>query len=71
MTDSLPGWSGARRMNRWKGKLGGACEYYIILAIIEDAQRVPPCKWEYPTLMSASELQKLFEIMGLVHVIVK
>ena len=37
MTDSLPGWSGARRMNRWKGKLGGACEYYIILAIIEDA----------------------------------
>ena len=45
-------------VKRWKEKL----------VMMEDAWRVHPCGWEYPTLKSVSELQKLFEIIGLVIV---
>ena len=31
-----------------------------------DAQRLPPCGLEDPTQKSASELQKCFEVMGLI-----
>ena len=54
-------------MKRWKEKLVAVCEYCVVV-IMEDAQRVRLCGWEYPTLKSASELKKLFEIMRLVIV---
>ena len=64
----LPAGNGANWMKRGEEKLGAACEYCIIMVMMGDAYRVPPCGWEYPTLKSASELQKLFEVMGLVIV---
>ena len=33
-----------------------------------DALRLPPCGWEDTTNKSASELQNLFEVMGLITV---
>ena len=33
-----------------------------------DAQRLPPCGWEDTTNKPASELQNLFEVMGLITV---
>ena len=64
----LPAGNGANWTKRGEEKLGAACEYYITMVMMGDAYRVPPCGWEYPTLKSASELQKLFEAMGLVIV---
>ena len=66
--NSLPAGSGASWMKKRKEKLGTASEYCIILAMMEDTKRVPSCGWEYPTIKSASKLQKLFEVMGLVIV---
>ena len=43
-------------------------EYCIILVMMEDAYSVSHCRWGYPNLKSASELQKLFEVMVLVIV---
>ena len=51
-----------------KKKLGAACEYCMILVMMGDAQRVPPCGWEYPTIKFSSELQKWCKVMGLVIV---
>ena len=46
--------------------MGAACDYCIILLMMRDAQRLPPCGWEDPTHKSASELQIFFEVMKLI-----
>ena len=46
--------------------MGAACDYCIILLMMRDAQRLPPCGWEDPTHKSASELQIFFEVMRLI-----
>ena len=53
----------AERAGRWNEKLEAVCEYWIILIMMEDALKVPPCRW-YLTFKSVSDLQKLFEVMG-------
>ena len=53
-------------MKRWKENMGAACDYCIILLMMRDAQRLPPCGWEDPTHQSASELQIFFEVMRLI-----
>ena len=49
-----------------KENLGAACDYCIILVMMGDAQRLPPCGLEDPSHKSASELQECFEVMGLI-----
>ena len=63
---SLVAGSGVSWMKRWKEKLRAAFDYWIILVVMGDSQIVPPCGWKDPTHKSASELQKLCEVMGVV-----
>ena len=41
--NSLPAGSGASWMKERKEKLGTACEYCIILVMMGDTKRIPPC----------------------------
>ena len=54
-------------MKRKTGRSLQVCEYCILLVMIGDTQRVPPCG-QYPTLKSISDLKTLFEMMGLLIV---
>ena len=55
-------------MKRWKENLEATLDYCIILVIMGNVQILPPCGWEDPTDKSASELQRFFEVMGLITV---
>ena len=55
-------------MKRWKENLEETFDYCIILVIMANTQRLPPCGWEDPTHKSESELQRFFEVMGLITV---